>query len=140
MAAQDDSAVANPDELMAGISSPTLLWTLLISVGVHLAVIFGTSIGYIHLMVQYRSLHPRFAIKQLSKDKREEEADAKRKAAYEKLIADQAKRDALEKAGGKGASEPGGEGKDKPTILKELEKKSGERPKESSVGLDDDLR
>jgi len=143
MAQPNDLSPVNPDELMAGVARLAFVWTLLFSLVVHVAVIFGTSIGYMRLMAQYHSLHPRFEIKRLNKDKREGDMTATRKAAQERILAEQAKREAQEKAGDKkGTAEQdtgtkaGGE-KDKPKILKELEKTSNERPKESTTGLDD---
>jgi len=136
MAQQDSAPSINPDDLMAGVKRRGFFGVLIISLGVHLVAIFGTSIGYIHLMTQHNSLHPRFVIKKLNKEKREQDAEDKRKAVHDRLIAEQAKRQAQDKGAKKGGPE-GGDEKKTPGILKELEKTSKERPKESGMKMDE---
>jgi|GEM_PF-1219652 len=136
----------NPDELMSGVRRHSFLALVLVSLVVHVIAIFGTSLGYIRLMRQYKSWHPRIAKKLLEKQRREEESEAKRKAAQEKFLADQAKAKAArekagekegEKADHKDTAPAKGAAGDKPKILKEIEAKSAERPKESSLKLNE---
>ncbi len=131
----------NPDDLMAGVKRHSFLVLILISVAVHIVLIFGTSIRHIGEMRKYKTLHPAIEKKRLAKLKREEEMEARRRAAHEKFMADQAKKKSAEKDGPeKGgpapttATKPGGE---KPKVLKDIEAKSTERPKESSLKLDE---
>ncbi len=127
----------NPDDLMLGVRRGSFLAILLISVGVHLVLIFGTSIGYMRLMRRYKSWHPRIEMKRVAKQKREEEGEAKRKANYEKIQAERAKAEAKGKGEpDKGTPEPK-EGTGKGVVPKELKAKSSERPKESSLKLNE---
>jgi hypothetical protein len=127
----------NPDDLMRGVRRGSFLAILLISIVVHLVLIFGTSIGYMRLMRQYQSWHPRFEMKRVAKQKREEDSEAKRKAAYEKFLADQTKTKAKDKAApDKGAPEPK-EDTGKGEVPKALKAKSGERPKDSSLKMNE---
>ncbi len=59
----------NPDDLMLGVRRGSFLAILLISVGVHLVLIFGTSIGYMRLMRRYKSWHPRIEMKRVAKQR-----------------------------------------------------------------------
>ncbi|MBM4035190.1 MAG: hypothetical protein FJ291_25895 [Planctomycetes bacterium] len=127
----------NPDDLMAGVKRHSFVLLLVVSLAVHLVAIFGTSIGYMRLMRQYKSWHPRLKMKEAVKEQREREEDAKRKAALEKFLKEQEKAKAQEKgAPEKGAPEPKGE-PEPGKIPKELKAKSGERPKESSLKLNE---
>lgn len=136
----------DPDELLAGVKRPSFLRTVAIATIAHIALILLTSIGYIGLMRQYRSWHPRIEMKRLAKEKREQDDEAKRKAAHEKFLAEQAKKKAGEKAGdAKGApapttATPGAATQadaQKPKVLKDIEATSGERPKESTLKLNE---
>ena len=136
----------NPDDLMAGVKRHSFLALVLISVLVHVVLIFATSIGYMRMMRQYKSWHPRIDMKLLAKKRREEDVDARRKAAHEKFLAEQGtKRPAEKGAEGRGpaakdtpapttATKAGGE---KAKVLKDIEAKSTERPKDSSLKLNE---
>jgi len=130
----------NPDDLMLGVKRGSFLAILIVSVAVHLVLILGTSIGYMRLMREYKSWHPRIEMKRVAKQKREDESEAKRKAAYEKFQAEQARAKAKAKEAGapdkEAAPEPKG-GTGKGEVPKELKAKSSERPKESSLKLNE---
>ena len=131
-------AAVNPDELMAGVKRHSFVPLFVISLVVHVAAIFGTSIGYMRLMRQYDSWHPRIEVKRRVKEMREQEAEAKRKAAHEKFLAEQAKAKSPEKGTPeKGAPEPAPGDAEKGTVPKELKAKSAERPKESSLKMNE---
>jgi len=133
----DQSAVVNPDALMANVRRRSFVLLLVLSFVIHVVAIFGTSIGYMRLMRQYNSWHPRIAMKLLGKELREKESEAKRKAAHEKFLADQSKSKTQEKGTSeKGGPEPKGEA-EPGKVPKELKAKSGERPKESSLKLNE---
>lgn len=128
---------ASPDELMRGVKRHSFLPLILVSLAIHVVAIFGTSIGYMRLMRQYRSWHPRIEMKRLAKEQREQEDEAKRKAAQERFLKDREKAGAPEKgsaekepAGAKGEPEKG-------KVPKELKATSGERPKESALKMNE---
>jgi len=131
----------DPDELLADVKRQSFLRTVAASTIVHVIVILLTSIGYIGLMRQYKSWHPRIEMKRLAKEKREQEDEQRRKEAHDRFLADQAKRKAGEKGGDeKGTLAPTPATKadaEKPKVLKDIEAKSGERPKESSMKLNE---
>ena len=135
----DEPTVVNPDALMANAKRHSFVLLLVLAFVIHVVAIFGTSIGYMRLMRQYKSWHPRIAMKLLGKELREQEAEAKRKAAHEKFLKEQESGKA--KAPEKGAPEKGGpEPKSEAEpgkVPKELKAKSGERPKESSLKLNE---
>lgn len=128
------SEVVNPDDLLAGVKRRSFLPVIIVSLAVHVVLVLGTSIGYMRLVRQHGTWHPRAEMKRLAKLEREAESEAKRKAAYEKFVADQAKAKAKEKdAGGpdlKGDTAKG----EVPAALKAT---SPQRPKESSLKLDE---
>lgn len=127
----------NPDELMAPVKRRSFLPLLALSFAIHILLVFGTSIGYIRMMRQYKSWHPRIEKKRLDKERREQEEEARRKAAHEKFLAEQARTKAAEKgAPEKPSTEPKAEpGPDR--VPKELKAKSTERPKESTLKLNE---
>ncbi|HPD14806.1 MAG TPA: hypothetical protein PLE19_07645 [Planctomycetota bacterium] len=131
----------DPDELLADVKRQSFLRTVAASTVVHVIVILLTSIGYIGLMRQYKSWHPRIEMKRLAKEQREREDEQRRKEAHDKFLADQAKKKAGEKGGDeKGTPAPTSATKaegDKPKVLKDIEAKSSERPKESSMKLNE---
>ena len=128
----------NPDDLMTTVRRGSFLAILGVSAVVHVVLIFGTSIGYMRLMSRYKSWHPRAEMKRVAKQTREEESEAKRKAAYEKFQADQAKAKAKGKGEpDKGTPEPKDDGTGKGKVPEELKAKSSERPKESSLKLNE---
>ena len=144
MAESKQLEAVNPDDLLSRVRSRSFLWIVAASLVVHVIAIVGTSIGYMGLMRQFRSWHPRIEMKRQVKEKREQDDEARRKAARDKLLAEQAKASAPkgdekgldEKASPKAttATKAGGE---KAPILKELEKKSSERPKDSSLKMNE---
>jgi hypothetical protein len=122
---------------MANVKRHSFVLLLVLSFVIHLVAIFCTSISYMRLMRQYNSWHPRITMKLLGKEQREKEAEAKRRAAHEKFLAEQAKAKAPEKgAPEKGGPEPKG-GAEPGKVPKELKAKSSERPKESSLKLNE---
>jgi len=128
----------NPDDLMLGVRRGSFFVILAVSVAVHLVLIFGTSIGYMRLMREHKSWHPRIEMKRVVKQKREDDSEAKRKANYEKFQAEQAKTKAKEKgAPDKGTPEPATGDAEKGKVPKELKAKSGERPKDSSLKMNE---
>lgn len=129
------SADINPDELLAEVSRTGYFWILLLSVVIHVMAIFGTSVGYIHLMRQYRSWHPRFEMKRVAKENREQEMEARRKAAHERILAEQAQHD----QGKAGEATPDGQ-KRRPKVLKDIEDVSKAGQEASDGGLGEALR
>ncbi|HUT34440.1 MAG TPA: hypothetical protein VNE39_13220 [Planctomycetota bacterium] len=137
MAGPSPPEAVNPDDLMQSVRSRSFVAVLLVSVAVHVVAILGTSIGYMRLMRQYHSWHPRIEMKRTAKERREEEAEAKRKAAHAKFLAEQAKATAHEKGAlDKGMPDAKGDA-EKGTVPKGLKATSGARPKESSLKLNE---
>ena len=127
---------------MAEIARPVIGKMLVISVGIHLVLLLLTSIHFISQCFEHHTFHPRAMIKAIEQKKRDDEAEAKRKAAREKSQAEREKK----KAAAKGAAEPGtatptepegGEGTRQPKVIEDLKAKSGERPTTSDVKLDE---
>jgi len=138
MAESKQLEAVNPDDLLSRVRSRSFLWIVTASLVVHVIAIIGTSIGYMGLMRQYHSWHPRIEMKRQVKEKREEQDEARRKTARDKLLAEQANASAPkgdEKGVGDKAAPKAGDGK--APILKELEKKSSERPKDSSLKMNE---
>jgi hypothetical protein len=136
MAVQDDSSSINPDVLMADVTKSKFPWLLVLSFVAHVILIFGTSIGYIRLMQKHNSWHPRIVMKQLAKERRDQEFKTKREADVEKIRAAQARKPPKDEGSEKKEPAPrspkpdtrtGGDEK-KPAILKELEKTSKDKP------------
>lgn len=53
----------NPNELMASIAKPRLTVSLIISLVVHIALLLLLSIGFLRQCFQYKTIHPKVAIK-----------------------------------------------------------------------------
>ena len=133
---QEDAAAVDADALIAHLAAPRMGTTLTWAIAGHVALILLTSIPFILLCFRHGTLHPRAVIEQQRKEGRERELEAERESARQRIAADRAKQKAG--AGGAAAGKPG-TGK-KPKVIQELEGKSGKRPTEPDVRLDDDLR
>jgi len=140
---QDDASALDADALMADVARPAIGKMLVISIGIHVALILLTSIRFIALCFEHGTLDPRAAIKVIKADRREKELEKRREADRKKTLAVKAKKKAGQKAKGKeGAAESGGEPKTagekkKPKVLRDIEAKSKERPTQPDVNLDE---
>ena len=121
---------SDPDDLISGISRLSIWKTSLGSLVAHAVLIGVTSIGFIALCTQHKTLHPREAQKLLAEEQRQaKREDAREKARQAALARQAAASQPAAKAAGAGAGE-------KSPIERKLEAKSFEKPKPSTLGLD----
>jgi len=140
--AEDAAESLSADELMADIGRPAIGRILLLSLAIHAALLLLTSVRFISLCVEHHTLDPRSAIREIEQQKREQELEAKREAARKKILAERAKKKAgakaeLSPAGPEEKGPPDAEPGEKPKVVKDVEAKSKERPKQSSLTLDE---
>lgn len=87
----------NPNDLVAVIAKPRLTVSLIISFVVHVVLLILCSIGFLQLCFQYKTVHPKEAIK-LEQKLAKEEAEKKEKEEKLKLAQLRAKEEAEKKA------------------------------------------
>ena len=125
----------DPDELMGEVNSVSFLRTTLISVGVHLVLIAGTSIGFVLLCAEHGTLDPDTEVRRIAKEQRQKTLREEREAAHKKLMAEQKAKKASGGKDPKGGGSGGGDGKT-PTE-RAIDRKATTLPTRSGVGLDD---
>ncbi len=76
------SEEVNPNELVSAIAKPRLTVSMIISFVVHIVLLVVFSIGFIMLCFQYKTTHPKAAIKAEQKLKQEEEEKKAREERY----------------------------------------------------------
>ena len=128
-------ASVDPDELISDLSRLSIAKTSLVSILVHVVLVGLTSIGFIALCVRHDTLHPRAVLKALAEKQRQAKLEAAREAARKKLQAQVDQQDKKAKAASKGP-EAGKTDKPKSKIEKTLQETSPQRPKASSLNLD----
>ncbi|MDP6637405.1 MAG: hypothetical protein QGG42_21105 [Phycisphaerae bacterium] len=121
----------DPDALMGRINSLSFFAVFLVSVLVHAALIGGTSVGYIQLCLEYKTLDPDTVIRE--KVKKEQAAERAKKRA------ERQEAEAKAVAGQKGKGSKGGTSTTKPKskIEEKINQKSTTLPAKSGVKLDD---
>jgi uncharacterized protein YqfA (UPF0365 family) len=82
-----EAAGLHPEELMDDISQSTMGKTMAMSIVLHLLVIGLTSIGFIRLCNQYKTLHPRWEIQRVQREEAEKKAAADAAKAEAEAIA-----------------------------------------------------
>ncbi len=142
----------DPEALLADIARSHLVRMILWSSLIHFVLIGGTSVHFIKLCFDYQTLHPKQVVKQKAREAAEkkvkDDEDARVKAAIQqqedakkKTAADKGAPGAAKEtpavAPATGAAPDGKEPeKKKSKIEQELEKTSSERPKKTSISLD----
>ena len=118
----------DPDALMGRINSLSFFSMFLVSILVHAALIGATSVGFIQLCVEYKTLNPDKVIRERTRIERAEEREKKR-----------AKRQEIEASLVAGQKGKGGKSTTKPLskIEKKINQKSTTLPAKSGVKLDD---
>lgn len=130
---KDNSAV-HPEELMAAISRSRLGDKLLLSVGLHVALILLTSVPYLVLCARYGSFDPEEAKLRL------EEQESKATQAVQAAPAAPATGDeeaATAATAAADEAEPAAEAAGLSPIEQEINEVSGERPTLSTSGFED---
>lgn len=153
IAIDDSFAPVNPDELLASLNTGKFSCMLGVSTVAHVIIILLTSIPFLMICYEHSTLYPKPIIAAKEKEEKEKAAREERAQRMAKLDAERKKKEEenekvkksepdKSKGGSADANKPNGaqvgEGKKE---LSEVEKRvaetSNERPKSSSVSLDD---
>ena len=132
---EDVFQTVHPDTLIAHISRPPILKVFAISLALHVALIAILSIGNVVMCVKYKTFSVTDAVAKHAEALKEEKASEKKAADTKRDAAQKAKREAERGPETVDAAEK--PAKEKSPIEEEMEETSNERPKESTMSLDD---
>lgn len=142
----DDATAADPSVVLQGMSRGSLAAVVVVAIVAHVVVIGITSMNHISLCLKYGTFWPKPIMKREREEAEKRKMEERVEADRQKALAEQEKAAAAKdkkaaepdapagkKEGGNDTAAP----RAKTPVEKRLEEKSTERPKESTVNLDD---